>query len=62
MGLVPDGDAGRRRVCWALIFTAVFSRHQFVWLSFRQTTKAVIEGCEAAWAFFGGVFDGCTFQ
>jgi transposase len=57
MGLVPDGDAGRRRVCWALIFTAVFSRHQFVWLSFRQTTEAVIEGFEAAWAFFGGVFE-----
>ena len=56
MGLLPDGDAGRRRVCWALIFTAVFSRHQFVWLSFRQTTEAVIEGSEAAWAFFGGVF------
>ncbi|HEX6476265.1 MAG TPA: IS21 family transposase [Acidimicrobiales bacterium] len=56
MGLLPDGDAGRRRVCWALIFTAVFSRHQFVWLGFRQTTEAVIEGCEAAWAFFGGVF------
>lgn len=55
MGLVPDGE-DRRRVCWALIFTAVFSRHQFVWLSFRQTTAAVIEGCEAAWGFFGGVF------
>ena len=29
---------GRRRVCHALIFTAVFSRHMFVWLSFTQTT------------------------
>jgi len=28
----------------------------FVWLSFRQTHAAVIEGCEAAWAFFGGIF------
>jgi hypothetical protein len=27
-----------------------------VWLSFSQTTAAVIEGCEAAWRFFGGVF------
>jgi hypothetical protein len=27
-----------------------------VWLSFRQTTEAVIDGCEAAWGFFGGVF------
>jgi transposase len=56
MGLIADGDAGRQRVCWALIFTAVYSRHCFVWLGFRQTTEAVIEGCEAAWAFFGGVF------
>jgi hypothetical protein len=27
----------------------------FLWLTFRQTTEAVIEGFEAA-AFFGGVF------
>lgn len=54
LGLLADGD--RRRVCHALIFTAVFSRHMFVWLSFTQTTDAVIAGCEAAWRFFGGVF------
>ena len=56
MGLVPDPTSGRRRVCHALIFTAVYSRHTFVWLTFAQTTAAVIAGCEAAWAFFGGVF------
>jgi hypothetical protein len=28
----------------------------FVWLTFSQTLVAVIEGCEAAWRFFGGVF------
>jgi len=39
-----------------LIFTAVCSRHMFVWLTFSQTLVAVIEGCEAAWRFFGGVF------
>jgi hypothetical protein len=27
-----------------------------VWLTHRQTTDAVIAGCEAAWVFFGGVF------
>jgi hypothetical protein len=43
-------------VVHALIFTARFSRHCFVWLSHRQTTEAVIAGCEAAWAFFGGIF------
>lgn len=56
MGLLFDPDADRRRVCWALIFTAVFSRHCFVWLTFRQTTGDVIDGFEAAWRFFGGVF------
>ncbi len=56
MGLVFDAEAGRRRVCQALIFTACCSRHCFVWLSFSQTTAAVIEGFEAAWRFFGGVF------
>jgi transposase len=56
MGLIPDPLAGRRRVVHALIFTAVYSRHMFVWLSFRQTLAAVIEGCEAAWRFFGGIF------
>jgi transposase len=56
MGLVFDPATGRDRVVHALIFTAVFSRHCFVWLTHRQTTEAVIAGCEAAWGFFGGVF------
>lgn len=56
MGLLFDSATGRRRVCWALIFTAVYSRHCFVWLSFTQTVETLIDGCEAAWAFFGGVF------
>ena len=30
---------GRRRVVWALIFKAVYSRHCFVWLSHRQTPR-----------------------
>lgn len=54
LGLVADGD--RRRVCWALIFTACFSRHMFVWPTFRQTTEEVIAGFEAAWLHFTGVF------
>ncbi len=56
MGLIFDSGSGRRRVCWALIFTACYSRHCFVWLSFNQTTETVIAGFEAAWAFFEGVF------
>jgi transposase len=58
MGILFDPATGRRRVCHALVFTAVVSRHCFVWLTFSQTTEAVIEGCEEAWGFFGGVF--CT--
>lgn len=55
MGYLLDAD-GRRRKVHALILTAVYSRHMFVWLTYSQTLAAVIAGCEAAWAFFGGVF------
>jgi hypothetical protein len=34
----------------------VYSRHMFVYLTFRQDLAAVIGGFEGAWAFFGGVF------
>lgn len=56
MGVIPDPESGRRRVCHALVFTAVYSRHMFVFLSLTQTLEAVIEAFEAAWAFFGGCF------
>ncbi len=51
-----DPATDRTRAAYALIFTACVSRHCFVWVSFTQTTQSVIEGFEAAWAFFGGVF------
>jgi transposase len=54
LGMIADGD--RRRKLHALVFTAVVSRYCFVYLTFSQTTAAVIAGCEAAWAFFGGMF------
>ena len=56
MGLIHDPETGRRRVVHALIFTAVYSRHMFVWLTFGPTLEAIVAGCEAAWRFFGGVF------
>jgi len=56
MGLLVDPASGRRRVVHALVFTACYSRHTYVWLTFRQTLDAVIAGFEAAWAFYGGVF------
>ncbi|HUR22991.1 MAG TPA: IS21 family transposase [Acidimicrobiales bacterium] len=56
MGTLHDPASERMRAAYVLVFTACFSRHCFVWVSFSQTTEAVIEGCEAAWTFFGGVF------
>ena len=56
MGILFDLVTGRRRVCHALIFTAVFSRHMFVWLTFSQRLEDVIAGFESAWHFFDGVF------
>ncbi len=47
---------GSRRRFRAWIFTAVRSRHRFVYPTFEETTARAIEACEAAWAFFGGVF------
>ncbi|HEY9415074.1 MAG TPA: IS21 family transposase, partial [Pseudonocardia sp.] len=56
LGFLIDAETGRRRRVHVLIFTAVVSRHMFVWLTYSQTLAAVIAGCEAAWPFFGGVF------
>jgi transposase len=56
LGLLADPVSGQRRKVHALIFTACYSRHMFVWLSFSQTLAAVIAGCQAAWEFFGGAF------
>jgi transposase len=56
LGMLADPVTGRRRKVHALIFTAAYSRHLFVWLSFSQTLGTLIAGCDAAWAFFGGVF------
>lgn len=56
LGMLTDGADGRRRVVHGLIFTAVYSRHMFVWPTYRQSLADVIAGFEAAWEFFGGVF------
>jgi transposase len=53
--LAADARGVRRKVK-AWIFTAVLSRHRFVWPIERETTAEAIAACEAAWAFFGGVF------
>jgi len=56
LGLLTDSADDRRRVVHGLIFTAVYSRHMFVWPTYRQTLQDVVAGFEAAWTFFGGVF------
>lgn len=53
LAVVADGPLKK---VWALIFTAVCSRHQFGWLTFEQSLESVVEGFERAWEFFGGIF------
>jgi transposase len=55
MGYLVDPETGRRRKLWALIVTLSFSRYQFVWPTFHQTTEAICEGLDQAWWFFGAV-------
>ena len=55
LGLAEDPETSRRRVVWALIIVLTYSRHSFVWPTFSQKLVDVIEGLEAAWAFFEGV-------
>ncbi len=49
-------DRSRRRKIKAWIFTPALSRYRFVYPCFEETTECAIEACEAAWAFYGGVF------
>jgi transposase len=56
VGWLRRDDAGHRRYFKAWIFTAVRSRHRFVYPVPEETTATAIEACEAAWGFFGGVF------
>ena len=54
--LAHAARSGKRRRFRAWIFTAVRSRHRFVYPTFEETTARAIEACEAAWEFFGGIF------
>ena len=42
LGPLADPVSGRQGRVHALIFTACYSRHTFVWLSFTQTLAAVV--------------------
>lgn len=55
MGKMNDPQTKRSRRLYALVVTLCFSRYQFVWPTWEQTTAAVCEGLDEAWRFFGGV-------
>ena len=55
MGPMFDPIAARTRMLWVLIITLSFSRYQFVWPTFVQTTEAVCEGLDRAWVFFAAM-------
>jgi transposase len=55
MGTMLDPATGKPRKLFALVVTLCFSRYQFVWPTWEQTTVAVCEGLDEAWRFFGGV-------
>ena len=46
MGLLEPDLFGKRRRFRVWIFTAVRSRHRFVWPVFRETIESAIEACE----------------
>lgn len=54
LGRVFDPAWGKNRLTHALIVTLVYSRHQYVHLSFTQKLLDLIEGLESAWEFFQG--------
>ena len=55
LSLEPDRSGVRRRKK-AFIFTPNVSRYRFVYPIDQETTAEAIAACEAAWAFYGGVF------
>ncbi len=48
---------GKRRRFRAFIFTPNVSRYRFVFVSLREQTEDAIRACEAAWEFYGGIFN-----
>jgi len=55
LGKLYDEATKRIRIAWAFIVTLTFSRLMFVHITFKLDTRAVIEGLEAAWGYFGGI-------
>jgi len=56
MTLLGPDARGKQHRMRAWIFTPGVSRLRFVYPCFPETTATAIEACEAAWAFYGGIF------
>ncbi|MBK8230654.1 MAG: transposase [Candidatus Eisenbacteria bacterium] len=56
VGFTEPDEHGKRRLLKVIVFTPNVSRYRFVHVLERETTEEVIAACEAAWAFYGGVF------
>jgi len=55
--VLPEPDeSGTRRTVKVFVFTPNVSRYRFVYVAERERTEDAIQACEAAWAFYGGVF------
>lgn len=55
LGMIVDPETGKKKLVWALVVVLGYSRHCFVWPLFRQQLADVIEGLDAAWAYFNGI-------
>jgi len=55
LGYWTDPATGRRRQVHGLLVTLCYSRYAFLHVTLRQDLPALLDGLEAAWAFFGGV-------
>ena len=62
LGKLYDEAAKRIRIAWAFIVTLAFSRLMFVYITFKLDSHAVIQGCELAWAYFGGIAEILIFD
>jgi len=62
LGKIWDAKAKRKRFVWAFIVTLAYSRRMFVYLTFKQDFRAVIEGCEQSWKYFEGITDIVIFD
>ena len=55
MGRIWDEESQKLKKTYALILTLCHSRLMYVYLTFTQDIRAVIEGFEKAWEYFGGI-------